>query len=61
AGFGKRIMFGSDNMVWPQAIQQGIQSIHKADFLTMSQKRDILFNNAARFLRLTTEEIEAMR
>jgi len=61
AGFGKRIMFGSDNMVWPQAIQQGIQTINKADFLTMSQKRDILFNNAARFLRLTAKEIEAMR
>ena len=61
AGFGKRIMFGSDNMVWPQAIQHGIQTINRADFLTMSQKRDILFNNAARFLRLTKKEIEAMR
>ena len=61
AGFGKRIMFGSDNMVWPQAIQQGIQTINKADFLTLSQKRDILFNNAARFLRLTKTEIKAMR
>jgi predicted TIM-barrel fold metal-dependent hydrolase len=25
-----------------------------------AQKRDILFNNAARFLRLTPEQIEAM-
>lgn len=47
AGFGKRIMFGSDNMVWPQTIEIGIETIEKADFLTAEQKRDILFNNAA--------------
>ena len=46
AGFGKRIMFGSDNMVWPQAIEAGIETINKASFLTTNQKRDILFNNA---------------
>jgi uncharacterized protein len=60
AGFGKRIMFGSDNMVWPQAIEIGIDNINKAPFLTSTQKRDILFNNAARFLRLTTTEINNM-
>ena len=60
AGFGKRILFGSDNMVWPQAIESGIQTIEKAGFLTALQKRDILFNNAARFLRLTEAEIAAM-
>jgi predicted TIM-barrel fold metal-dependent hydrolase len=60
AGFGKRIMFGSDNMVWPQAIELGIQTINKASFLTATQKRDILFNNAARFLRLTEKEIKDM-
>jgi len=60
AGFVKRIMFGSDNMVWPQAIGVGIQTINKATFLTTAQKRDILFNNAARFLRLTEKEIKEM-
>lgn len=60
AGFGKRILFGSDNMVWPQAIEMGIQSINQAPFLSAAQKRDILFNNAARFLRLTEEEIRGM-
>lgn len=60
AGFSKRIMFGSDNMVWPQAIELGIEAIRKAPFLSAAQKRDILFNNAARFLRLTEEEIKAM-
>jgi predicted TIM-barrel fold metal-dependent hydrolase len=61
AGFSKRIMFGSDNMVWPQAIEVGINAINKATFLTTAQKRDILFNNAARFLRLTEKEIKAMQ
>lgn len=61
AGFGKRIMFGSDNMVWPQAIEIGIEAINNAAFLSTAQKRDILFNNAARFLRLTEAEIKAMQ
>lgn len=60
AGFGKRIMFGSDQMVWPGAIEVGIESIEAAPFLTESQKRDLLFNNAARFLRLDEETIARM-
>lgn len=60
AGFGKRIMFGSDNMVWPQAIEAGIKTINEAAFLSAQQKRDILFNNAARFLRLSDKEIRDM-
>jgi predicted TIM-barrel fold metal-dependent hydrolase len=61
AGFGKRIMFGSDNMVWPQTIEIGIKKIEQATFLTSDQKRDILFNNAARFLRLTEIQIKSMQ
>jgi hypothetical protein len=52
AGFGKRIMFGSDAAMWPQVIGIGIESIESADFLSDTQKRDILYNNARRFLRL---------
>ena len=52
AGFGKRIMFGSDQMVWPGAIDIAIEGIRSADFLSEEQKRDIFYNNAARFLRL---------
>ncbi|MBA2330792.1 MAG: amidohydrolase family protein [Flavisolibacter sp.] len=59
AGFGNRIMFGSDQMTWPELLEIGIQTIEEADFLTPKQKRDILYNNAARFLRLTPEEIAA--
>lgn len=57
AGFGKRIMFGSDQMIWPETIPIAIETIEQAPFLTEEQKRDILYNNAARFLRLSEEEI----
>lgn len=57
AGYSKRIMFGSDQMVWPDTIAIAIESITEAEFLTEEQKRDIFYNNAARFLRLTPEEI----
>ncbi len=57
AGFGDRIMYGSDQMVWPQTIGVGIRAIDAAPFLTMQQKEDIFYNNAARFLRLTSGEI----
>jgi hypothetical protein len=52
AGFGKRIMFGSDNMIWPDAVRIAIENVEAADFLSAAQKRDIFYNNAARFLRL---------
>jgi uncharacterized protein len=52
AGFGKRILFGSDQMIWPQTIGLAIETIESADFLSASQKRDILHDNAVRFLRL---------
>lgn len=60
AGFGKRVMFGSDQMVWPETIGRSIRVIEEAPFLTDEQKRDILFGNAARFLRLSDEQIAAM-
>ncbi len=61
AGFGKRVMFGSDQMNWPAAIEVALEAIDTAPFLTAEQKRDVLFNNAARFLRLPPERVAAMR
>ena len=52
AGFGNRILFGSDQMIWPGAIERSIRVIEENPNLTEGQKRDILYNNAARFLRL---------
>lgn len=52
AGFEDRVMFGTDQMEWPGLMAYSISIIQNADYLTPEQKRDILYNNAARFLRL---------
>jgi len=52
AGYCNRVMFGSDEMIWTDSIEKAIEAIKSADFLTEAQKRDILYNNAVRFLRL---------
>ena len=54
AGFEDRVMFGTDQMEWPTLMSYSISIIQNADYLTPEQKRDILYNNAARFLRLDT-------
>ncbi len=61
SGFGKRVMWGSDQMVWPGVIEPALAAIEEADYLTEAQKRDILYENAARFLRLSDEERERHR
>jgi len=38
-------------------IEASIEVIEQAPFLTPEQQRDILYNNAARFLRLSKETI----
>lgn len=50
-GLGRRIMFGTDEMAWPDAIGLAIQNVDSADFLTAEQKADIFSNNAMRFFR----------
>ena len=52
AGFGKRIMYGTDLMVWPKLLETSIGVIENANYLSFDQKRDIFFNNAVRFFRL---------
>jgi uncharacterized protein len=53
AGLGDRIMFGSDQMTWPEAIGQSIEAYREADYLTDAQRRAIFFDNAVRFFRWT--------
>jgi hypothetical protein len=55
-GFCDRIMFGSDAMVWPGAIGLSVDYIKNLEYLTEKQKRDILYNNAAKFIGLTKDE-----
>jgi len=53
AGFEERILFGSDQMIWPKTIEVAIRTIERAPFLSAKQKRDIFYNNASRFLRIS--------
>jgi predicted TIM-barrel fold metal-dependent hydrolase len=57
AGFGDRIMHGTDQMVWPETMDVAIASINNAEFLSLEQKEDIFYDNAAAFLGLGEEEI----
>ena len=56
-GLLDRVMFGSDQMVWPQGIEASLEQLNSFDFLTDEDKRDVLYNNAARFLDLSEEDI----
>lgn len=56
-GFGKRLMFGSDQMMWPEGISKSVKTLNAANFLSEEQKKDIFYNNAARFLELDKEEV----
>lgn len=57
AGFIDRIMFGSDQMNWPGLIDEGINAINDAPFLSYDQKKMILHDNAARFVRLENSRL----
>ena len=61
AGFADRVMFGSDQMVWPGVIERALAVIEEAPFLSHEQKRGILYDSAARFLRLSKEEVARHR
>ena len=52
-----RVMFGSDQMRWPEAIALAIDRVNRLDFLTVEEKAHIFYDNAAKFLGLSVEEI----
>ena len=56
AGFSDRIVYGTDQIVWPGLIEEGIRAINEAPFLTTEQKKAILHDNAERYLRLKTND-----
>jgi hypothetical protein len=47
-GLGRRLMFGTDEMAWPDTIQLAVESVNSAEFLTAEQKADIFYHNAVR-------------
>ena len=51
-GYIDRIMYGSDQMVWPHAIEKSIKKLDSYDFLDEEDKRNIFYNNAVKFLNL---------
>lgn len=53
-GFEDRVMFGTDQLLWPKLMAYSIGIIQNADYLTAQQKRDILYKNAVLFLRIDT-------
>lgn len=57
AGFGDRVMFGTDQFGFPEITATAVAAIETATFLTSAQKRDIFYNNAARFFRLGPAEV----
>lgn len=52
AGFEDRILYGTDQMVWPELVTVGIERVRGAPGITDVQKRKFLYDNAARFLRI---------
>jgi hypothetical protein len=47
-----RILFGSDQMVWPQMITPAVRSVSQASYLTTEDKKRIFWDNAAALLKL---------
>jgi len=58
AGFGKRIIYGTDFFSYPRMIEGSMSVIENARYLGEDQKRDILYNNAARFFRLDNSQAD---
>jgi predicted TIM-barrel fold metal-dependent hydrolase len=52
-----RVMFGSDQMRWPEAIALAIDRVDRLGFLTLEEKQDIFYDNAATFLGLSADEV----
>jgi predicted TIM-barrel fold metal-dependent hydrolase len=59
SGFSDRVMFGSDQMVWPGAFGVAVEAVQRADFLCEAQREAIFFGIAARFFRF--EQVAAAR
>ena len=57
-GLGDRFMFGSD---YVGTIRKNIEIIYNLDWLSNEQKRAVYYDNAAKFLNLTEDEIRNHR
>lgn len=57
-GLLDRVMFGSDQMVWPEAITSSISFLNSINFLTKAEKEMILYKNARKFLGIQTKALQ---
>jgi predicted TIM-barrel fold metal-dependent hydrolase len=53
-GLEDRVMFGTDQLLLPKLVTYSISIVQNANYRISQQKRDILYNNAARFFRIDT-------
>lgn len=56
-GLIDRVMYGSDQMVWPHAIEKSIKQLDSYKFLTEEDKRKIFYYNAIKFLGLNEKDL----
>lgn len=56
AGVMDKVMYGSDQMVWPGGISRSIDYLNSLDFLSQEEKHLILFENARRFFKLGNQK-----
>jgi predicted TIM-barrel fold metal-dependent hydrolase len=54
-GVLNRVMFGSDQMIWPSAITSSINYLNSLEFLTEEEKEMILYKNARVFLGIKNQ------
>lgn len=52
SGYEDRIMFGSDQMAWPERFQKSVDSIQQLEFLSEEQKQKIFYKNAMKFFKI---------
>ena len=48
-------------MQWPEAIGLAIDRVNRLDFLTVEEKQDLFYDNAAKFLSLSADVIARHR
>jgi len=51
-GLLDRVMFGSDQMVWPEAINKSVAFLNEQEYLSEEEKKMIFYENAKRFLKI---------
>ena len=57
ARLGDRILFGTDQMAWPDTVSLAIDAVESASFLSEEEKHAIFFGNAVDFFQLDADRL----